>query len=181
MNISQHAREGVDFVFTKAAKANLVLDAADRCVVEHLPAGKLVDLPERHLFVLTISSYLFRLLTIFHVGDDRRTRDYFSRQGTGPALDEAFGEVANLCCGAMNRDLGAHFPHLGMSTPYVLDRQCIPFFNPVLKPGYVSQHKAEINGEITLHATLCLSAYGPIDFRVDTTVEAESTGELELF
>lgn len=179
--ISQTAREGVDFIFTKAAKSNLVLSGDDTCVVERLPAGKFIELPERYLFVLTISSYLFRLMTIFHVGDDRATRDYFSRQGTGPDLDEAFGEVANLCCGAMNRDLGNHFPHLGMSTPYVLDRQCQPFLNLVLKPAHLSQHKAVINGAITVNATLCMSSYASIDFRVDTSVEEESTGELELF
>ena len=181
MNVSQAAREGIDFIFTKAAKANLVLDGSDTCVVESLPGGKLAEPPERYLFVLTISSYLFRVMTIFHVADDRRTRDYFSQQGTGPALDEAFGEVANLCCGAMNRDLGNYFSHLGMSTPFVLDRQCIPFFMPVLKPAYVSQHKAVINGDVTVHATLCVSAYATLDFRVDTSVEEESTGELEMF
>jgi len=67
-----------------------------------------------------------------------------------------------------------------MSTPYALESKCAPFISE-LKPAYVSHHRIGINADISLHATLCLCAYKPLDFRIDTSCQDEETGELELF
>jgi hypothetical protein len=56
----------------------------------------------------------------------------------------------------------------------------LPFISE-LKPAYVTQHIIGINNDVSLFATLCLSAYAPIDFKVDTTVVEEETGMLEMF
>ncbi len=180
MSISEQAKQGVDFIFTKAAKANLVVDAGDEMRIEALPGSKFIEPPEKHLLILTISSYLFRLLTIFHIDSDKATQDYFTKSDSNRNFEEVFSEMGNLCCGAMNRDFGNYFPHLGMSTPFMLESKCVPFFKE-LKPNYISQHKLTINDSIKLHATLCFCSYAPIDFRVDMSVAAEETGALELF
>lgn len=179
--VSEQAKRGLDAIFTKAARAHLVLDEADSIEIEQLPGAPGVDTPGRKIVVLTISSYLFRLLTIFHVDPDRGTQAYYKGGEAGRACHEIFGERGNLCVGAMNRELGNHFPHTGMSTPAVLEGKCIGFLD-ALRPAYVSRHRIGINAAVSLHATLCLCAYAPIDFRVDATAALEeATGGLELF
>lgn len=178
--VSEDARQAVDHLFTQAVRANLVMDAADAIEIEQLPGSGIVETPEANIFVLTISSYLFRLLTVFHVDPDGAAAAYFSKDDAGRAFHEVFGEVGNLCCGAMNRELGKHFLHTGMSTPNMLGRRCVTYLNE-LKPDYVSRHRIGINDSVALHATLCLCAYAPIDFRVDTSAALEETGGLELF
>ena len=178
--ISKQARQGVNQIFCRAARASLVLDAADTMAIEQLQGTPLIDTPEKQILVLTVASYVFRLLTIFHVDGAGATANYFTRSDPERVFGEVFGEIGNLCCGAMNRDLGKHFLHTGMSTPYLLESHCLPFLSE-LKPAYLAQHRIIINDSVVMHATLCLCAYAPIDFRVDSEIAAEATGELELF
>lgn len=178
--ISAQTKEGVDFLFGNAVRSCLLLNGDDSMQIEPVTPGKTLDLPGKHVVVLTISTYTFRLMTIFHVEPDAATRNYFSRGDSQRDFLEDFCELGNLCCGSINHQLGQFFPHLGMSTPYVLDRACLPFIRE-LKPGTVSQHKLVINGVVTLYSTLCICAYMPVDFRVDTTVVVDAGGELELF
>ncbi|MFO1386841.1 MAG: hypothetical protein U1F55_11860 [Chitinivorax sp.] len=67
--ISEQAKEGVEFIFMKAAKSNLAL--GEDAVVEIQPVTDMTvtEFPEQTVIVLTISSFLFRLLTIFHIDD----------------------------------------------------------------------------------------------------------------
>lgn len=178
--VSDHARNSVDHLFTRSARSSLLLAPEDSIEIEHLPGADIVETPEPSIFVLTISSYLFRLLTVFHVDPQGAAADYFSRGDGGRAFPEAFGEVGNLCCGAMNRELGNHFLHTGMSTPNMLGRGCVTYLNE-LKPDHVSRHRIRINDSFSMHATLCLCAYAPIDFRIEPSSVVEETGALELF
>lgn len=178
--ISERAKRGINHIFTRAAQANLLISASDTIAIEQLPATRIVETPQKQIVVLTVASYRFRLLTLFHVGDDPASADYFTRSEPGRVFRDVFFEIGNLCCGAMNRELGKHFLHTGMSTPYLLDSHCLPFLD-LLKPTYVAQHRIAINGSVLMHASLCLCAYAPIDFHVDTQSEPEATGELELF
>jgi hypothetical protein len=178
--ISEQAKHAVNYIFTKAAKANLSVTPSDTVEVVQLPDRGIADIPGKNIVVLTISSYLFRLLTIFHINDDRATESYFAKSQPERDFHEVFGEFGNLCVGAMNRDMGKHFLHLGMSTPYVLESPSLPFLSE-LKPAYLARHQIGINNDVSLHATLCLSAYAPIDFRVDTDVVEEETGMIEMF
>jgi hypothetical protein len=88
--------------------------------------------------------------------------------------------VGNIFCGALNRDLVPHFRYLGMSTPNVLDRRCIDYIDQ-LGAGFVRHFEVVVNAQLTLHATVCVSAFADIDFRADTAVAEESHGELEMF
>lgn len=183
--VSENAKQALDRIFARAAGACLAMNPGDAVAVERLPGPGLAELPGRHLLVLTISSYRFRLLTVFHVDADGAAGRYFVAADSGSELTaafaEAFGEVGNLCCGTMNRELGKHFMHTGMSTPYLLERACAGYLHE-LKPAHLAQYRIAINDGIALHATLCLCAYGAIDFRADPdAAEAEETGALELF
>ncbi len=178
--ISEQAKEGTDFIFNKAVKANLLLGADDTIEVVRELEKPPAEFPEQTIIVLTISSFLFRLLTFFHINDDAPTREYFCRGSTDKALTEVIAEIGNLCCGAMNRELLHHFTHLGMSTPYVLTNKSLVFLDE-LKPGFVGGYAITINNQIQLHATICLCEYAPIDFAVDMATAEEETGALELF
>jgi hypothetical protein len=178
--VSENARHAVNHIFTRAASANLVMSPADSIEIQQLPGNGLIETPEENIFVLTISSYRFRLLTVFHLEPAGRNASYFCRDDSAQGFLEAFSEIGNLCCGAMNRELGKHFLHTGMSTPNILQRGCLTYLDE-LKPSYVTQFGIRINDSVGMHATLCLCAYAPIDFRVDPQAAAEETGALEFF
>ena len=178
--ISEKAIKSVNSIFAKAAMANLAINGSDNIEVSQLSDAKLEHLPGKGIVVLTISSYLFRLLILFHINPDESTKRYFTKSDCDQEFFEVFGEHGNLCVGEMNRDLGNHFLHLGMSTPYALESKCAPFISE-LNPSYLSHHRIGINGDIALHATLCLCAYAPLDFHYQVSETIEETGELELF
>jgi len=177
--ISASALKGIDRIFTKAAKANLVLNDGDSIVIEQMADGKFIELPEERFLVLTISSYRFRLLTMLHYSCNKRTNDYYNKSADLALFDNNFGEIANLCCGAMKRDIGHYFTHLGLSTPYALDNKCLPFLDE-LKPTHVRQYKIDINTDVGLHATLCVCTYDQIHFEVVEQETTENFGTIEM-
>jgi hypothetical protein len=177
--ISEATRQSINDIFIRAARTNLAMNDGDSVEVGRVADDPFSVAAERNIVVLTISSYLFRLLTVFHVDSAGATAAYFARGECSRPFDEIFGEVGNLCCGAMNRELGGHFAHLGMSTPYMLEAKCAGFLRE-LRPGYAARHRIDINGAVTLHATLCLCAYAPLDFRAQPPA-AETLGCIELF
>jgi hypothetical protein len=131
------------------------------------------------VLVITTSSFAFRLLTLFRVPATQENREYY---GGAPdvKMDATFAEVANLCCGALNRELASDFPHLGMSIPYSLGAQCLANLDE-LKPQFVSRHDITINGSVRLEATLCICCSVPVQLAAPSQAMAASTGELELF
>ncbi|TAK62414.1 hypothetical protein [Methylobacter sp.] len=182
--ISEQAQSGFDHIFKKAVLGNISSSADDNCEIE--PVDDLEEVNENEFVVLTISSAFFRFLTLFHFdSDDDATKNYFLRNSNlevedNSAFLDAFQEVCNICCGVMNRELHKSYLFLGMSTPYILLRQCVPFVS-ALNPGYVKHYKITINHSLVLHATLCICDYDIVDFTVNTSADEDSTGELELF
>lgn len=178
--VSEQARRSIETLFGKAVRANLAVDRETDVIDVSVNYSASADRPGTCLHVLTIASYLFRLTTVFHLPQDPAVSAYFTRQGEAGSLTEVFGEMANMCCGAMSRELGHHFMHLGMSTPNVLDSACVPFFDE-LKANYIARQRISINHAIAIDATLFLKAYAPIDFRIDAGAPVEETGTIELF
>lgn len=178
--ISLQARQSIEYIFTQSARKSFQLDPADYCNIELLQGGVQHKHHEKDVIVLTISSFLFRVLTIFHIGEDAETRNYFLNGRAEKSLTEVFSEISNLCSGAMNAELLRYFPHLGMSTPCTLSGRCLPFLSE-LKSGHMSHFNITINGAARLQATLCMCGYAPVDFALDKTAAAVETGELEFF
>ncbi|MGZ5026207.1 MAG: hypothetical protein ACXWE9_03235 [Methylobacter sp.] len=182
--ISKQAQNGFEFIFKKSVLANITTSADDFCEIEAVSDRE--EINEDEFAVLTISSTFFRFLVLFHFKSNDATKNYFVRssnaeQEDSSAFRDAFQEFCNICCGAMNRELHKNYHFLGMSTPYVLLRQCSPFI-AALDPGYVQRYRITVNNSLTLHATLCVCDYDDVDFEADTRVEEEDTsGELELF
>ena len=71
--ISEQAKEGVEFIFMKAARSNLALGADDVVDIQPETDMAVTEFPEQTVIVLTISSFLFRLLTIFPMERIKRT------------------------------------------------------------------------------------------------------------
>lgn len=175
--ISERAKESIGRIFAGAASSRLPTEGGHACEVVERPGG--AGPQQANAVVLTISSMQFRLLLLLHFDDDAGMRDYYARDASRPVAD-TFMEVANLCCGAMNQQLTEHFPDLGMSTPYTLNSQCVPYLAE-LKPDHVASYDVSINGSVQIGATLCVCTGAPLDFVADETVSADSGGELELF
>ena len=178
--ISESAKHSIDGAFSRAASACLALGEDDCVDVRPLTGPAKPEAGHRNILVLTISSFLFRLVTVFHVTPESRILRYFGRGDEQRPFHETFGEIGNLCCGAMNRELGSHFPHLGMSTPHLLGGGGALHLDS-LGASHTSRHLIPINGDMALMATLCLCAYAPLDFRIDAPSEPNSGGDIEFF
>lgn len=178
--LSDQTKQSIEHAFHRAIRANLTRTPDDVCAIAPAagpgPGGK----PGEILLVVTISSFVFRLLTLFQVGADPATRAYYLSAGQ-QSLDEAFREFANMCCGALNRELSQQIPHLAMSIPYTLSSQCIAFLGE-LRPHFLSSSAITINDSVQLNATLCMCCSAAVDFVANAPPVAETTaGELEMF
>lgn len=163
--ITEQAKAGLDQLLSRALLGSVGTadDAATQVtVLEGTPA-----FPETQVVALTISSYLVKLMVMI----------YFTPEHA--SLDE-IGEAANLCCGALNRDLGAFFPHIGMSTPNILYKQSALHLQS-LPYSHLQHFRVDTAAGRAVHATLCVFAYDVIDFTVEQDQQPEETGELELF
>lgn len=178
--ISTHAKDSFERIFRKAAQARLPMNAGDLCEIASIAEAGSGATRDTQVVVLTISSIAFRLLLILHFDEDDTTRRYYLNDADERPFEEAFLEICNLCCGAMNQELLRYFPDLGMSTPYVLNARCLPHLHE-LKPALLSSYSVVLNGDTRLAATVCVCAHAPLDFVADTSAVEETSGELELF
>lgn len=183
--ISNSARDGFNFMLMQGIRSSMVTRSEDQCEITAITDTSGVAEPQ--MVVITISSYLFRLMVFIHFALDNPTKEHLARTNnaaTGEMSERAFidamCESANMCCGAMSRDLGNVFPHIGMSTPNILDRECVGFLD-LLNCGHIQHFKVGINQTTQFHVTLCVSEYANLDFSANQTLSDMSTGELEMF
>ena len=152
------------------------------------PIEKNGDFPESTVVLLTSSSYIFRMMVLIYFNQDAATRACFANgQGanttqTAQDFTDAMCEVANMCSGALNRELHGFFPHIGLSTPNILERRCADHLH-ALRPGWERHFEVEISGEPRFHASACLCDYGLIDFYYASPNpdDAVGSGVLEMF
>jgi hypothetical protein len=178
--ISDRSKQNLELAFHRAARESLVRNPSDACDIS--PAQS--DLPAEQLsgevLLITISSFAFRLLTIFYVANTPAARAYYFKDSGDQRICEVFAEVANLCCGAFNRELAHSFSHLAMSIPYTLSGQCMVFLDE-LKPQYLSSYGITINDSVQVRATLCMHCSAPVDVVVSAARLEDNSGALELF
>jgi len=183
--ITERAKASFDRLLVSSLKSGMPVGGASVSVE---PVSVLDKIKEKKIVILTVSSYLFRAMAILYFKPDAATRAYFNRTAEegAPALtdDEFYDRVAecgNVCVGALNRDLGPFFPHVGMSTPNIIDKDCMKYID-LLGCSLVRHYRVVLAGELTMYASLCVAAEGLVDFHVDPTGDAAvDTGELELF
>jgi len=182
--ISERAQQSFDQMVTRAILASPLVEVDVRRGVECSPV--LARVQTTHMVVLTVSSYLFRLNFMLHYADDSVTRAHFAAANKVNPEDlgeqaflDAIRECGNICCGNLNRDLVSVFPHVGMSTPNIVDRHCVAHLAK-LAPGYVQHYELVDAGGPPFAVTLCIKEFADLDFAVQLD-QVEETGELEMF
>jgi hypothetical protein len=178
--VSDQTKRHIAEAFCRAAGTSLVRDSSHHCSVVASDDRRRAAPLETDLLLITISSWVFRLLTVFQVSESQVTREYYTGGGVERTLDEAFAEFANLCCGALNRELSQKFRHLAMSIPYKLSRPCIGYLEQ-LQPQYLSRFDITINESIQLQATVCMCCQVPVEFVSTEGGINHGGGELEMF
>lgn len=178
--IGARARQSLEVMLRRAVQSRLALHDDDLCAVTRVTHQSATAAAEDIVVALTISSMGFRFLLLLRFRDDAATHAYFTRDGKAGTLREALLEVGNLCCGAINQDLVAHYPDLGMSTPYVLGGHSLGHVDG-LKPDYRADFDVVVGTSVALGATMCLFTRVELDFAIEDTVADTSDGELELF
>jgi hypothetical protein len=183
--ISNSARESFDHLLVQGIKNGLVNQDRDSCEVT--VQDNLTNSVEQYLAALTISSYLFRLMVFIHFAADDPTREYIATSSSTNLSDmneklfmDAICERANMCCGSLSRDLSQFFPHIGMSTPNIIDRHCASHLH-LLNLGHKRHFRVDVNDTAQFHVTLCVSTYDKLDFVVDKSAADAGSGELEMF
>jgi hypothetical protein len=148
---------------------------------------ELASLRATHVVMLSVASYRFRLMLLIYFSPDDVTRAHFAHlkhiapsELTAQALEDAICEVGNMCCGAFNRSLGQIYPHLGMSTPNIVDRRCANHLN-LMGFGHLQHFGLQLASGLSFHASLCVSEYDTLDFEAQHLAPAQATGELEFF
>lgn len=192
--ITERAKASFDTLLVTALKSGLATPEGP-CRVESV--ASLDKVKTKKIVVLTVSSYLFRLMAIVYFKPDAATRAFFARVGSSSALEgeappelgeqeflDRVAEAGNMLCGSLNRDLGRYFPHVGMSTPNILDKDCMRYVD-LLGCGLKRHYELHLPNDLVMHASLVVSDYGTVDFHVEPVAEdAEadvSNGELEFF
>lgn len=183
--ISQQARDGFDHLLTRALRSSLSVSDEQPCDI-HVIAD-LDDADASTSVVLTISSYLFRLIVMVHFSPDRATREHVARvnkiapeEMSEQSFHDAIAECGNICCGILNRDLGPVFPHIGMSTPNIIDKRCTAYLD-MLNAGHIQHFQIDVERDPMFYVTLCVCDYADLDFAIDVNDAGADTGELELF
>lgn len=183
--ISERAKDGFNYLLQEALRKNLVASSADVCAVETIEDEN--EMNEKEIVVMSISSYLFRIITFFYFTLNDTTKDQFAKiikvqvaDMDAGAFHDAIGEFGNMYCGSLNRDVGKYFPNVGLSTPNILEKNCAAYITS-LDCGYVQHYRVTVNSSVKFHASLCICDYADLDFIVEKDAAGVSDGELEMF
>jgi len=183
--ISTRALSSFDDMMIQGIKSGLVgrSDAVDQLTT----LEALSEIEENKMVILTISSYKFRLIVLIYFKQCEETIAHFARMNGREAKDmtqqefiDAICESGNMCCGTLNRELGRIYPHLGMSTPNIIDKKCSDYLS-LLGVNHTHHFKLELNQNFTFYVSLAICEFDDIDFDPPVLSESESTGELEMF
>ena len=185
--ISQSARQGFGTLLVKSLQKSLVVVDGDQ--VEVTEEFDNTGFSETHVVVLTSASYIFRVIVLIYFNTDSATQTHFARRSSmdvsaqsPQAFIDALCEAANMCCGGLNRELVQFYPHIGLSTPNILERKCADHIR-VLDAGLLKHFAVRINGSPLFHASLCVCDYDTLDFHYTPSLQEDVAidGELELF
>jgi hypothetical protein len=184
MTLSQRARDSLDSMMVVGLRQSMA-QKHPGAQIRAVPAVAMPSLT--HMAVLSIASYSFRIIAALHFSHDLRTREWIadaighSEPGMGEQqFIDALCEVGNMCCGAMNRELGSFYDCLGLSTPQILDIRSLPHMAQI-GTDHLQHFEIDMLPDFPFYATLCAKAYAPMDFHWKPPEVEEVAGELELF
>jgi len=186
--VSQDARNGFDNLLNLCLLESLRTEDHSDWTLRSVTGDD--EVVGKEVYMLTISSYDFRIFLIMHFNNDQKIRNYVaSAIKVAPEnlneqrLYDFLGEVGNAFCGVYKRELGKYFPHLGMSTPNRLSSDSLRHLES-WKFDHSHHLKATAGDDLKLFGSVYVSAYGDLDFRVKNNSSINDdvqTGALELF
>lgn len=186
-SLSERARQSFENVASEALRQGL---CAEGDSVQIAPIGELPKrMAEKKVVLLSIATQTFRLMLGLLVRFDADSKAHFARLNRveapeawpEQAFQDAVAECGNIIVGAMNRELGRHFPNVGMSTPNVLDRDALVYLD-ALAPGHTRWLK--IDGlALPFYAVLFVAPSAALDFHaeLERAPDEVDAGELEMF
>lgn len=186
MGLSERAKTSFDHLVQAALGRNLAGEGeqAQVHVVSEFPKKP----KDKKAVVLTIASDQFRLVLALHVRLDAEGKAHFARlnrvepaEWSEQAFHDAVAECGNICCGALNRELGRYFSHVGMSTPNLLDREALGYVEAL---GKGHRRLFQVSGlGVEFYATLFVAPFASIDFMAELEAQPDEVdaGELEMF
>ena len=183
--ISGRARNSFDQMLTQGIKASMGGSSPETCEVEVV--ANLNSIRETNVVMLTVASFLFRMSVLVYFSSDDVTRSHFARVNNVAPEDmndqaflDAIRECGNICCGTLNRELARVYPHVAMSTPNIIERECVNHLES-LNGGHLQHFRATTAEGKQFHVTLCVRDYADIDFEWAMQEETTAAGEMEFF
>lgn len=186
--VTQDARNGFDSLLNLCLHESLRTEEHKNWTLRGVTDDD--EISGSEVYMLTISSYEFRIFLILHFTNDQKVRNYVaSAIKVAPEnlneqrLYDYLGEVGNAFCGVYKRELGKYFPHLGMSTPNRLVSASLKHLDS-WNFDHSYHLKAGAGEDLKFYGSVYVSAYGDLDFRVKNTNSINDdvqTGALEMF
>jgi len=183
--ISNRAQSSFDQMLTLGIKASMGGSTPENCEVEVV--ANLKDIRETNVVMLTVASFLFRISVLIYFSSDDATRGHFARVNNVDPLEmndqaffDAIRECGNICCGTLNRELARVYPHVAMSTPNIIERECVNHLES-LNVGHLQHFRATTDSDKSFYVTLCVRDYADIDFEWAVAEDTTAAGEMEFF
>lgn len=188
--ISPETAMAFDGLIESALNNNCVSPDAEAVIVSAM-TGKPIFATDTPLctVVVSISSYRFRIVTLFEIPTSATTLKYFSSVVGAGASNESYSvdvlcEFANRVCGELNRMLNTFGFMSGMSTPYILDAGCCDYAS-FLQPSYQKSYRVSIGDVVSIgcYLNVCVLEGVDVEFPSHYLRDEDSVtaGELEIF
>lgn len=182
--ITSRTRDSLNRMMELGLRHGIAGNAAEAVIA---PADQLDRRRSTRMAVLSIASYTFRIVTALHFDESEPLKTHMAQLGrkspqamTHQDFIDAICESGNMCCGTINRELGAFYNGLGLSTPQILDIRSLPYFEQ-LGAQHLQHFCIDLPADLRLHASMCVRAYEPMDFDWHAEEQPVNSGELELF
>jgi len=186
--ISDRAKTGFNSILSRSLDEALRSEAHPTWKMR--TSVKAADVTSPHGIMLTISSYGFRLIVVMHFSASKASVRYVAdtlRVGSGELAksryDDFVSEISNNFCGVVKRELSAHYPHLGMSTPNRLDKESLRHVN-AWHIDHEAHVKAQNDDGAEFYGSLFVSSFADMDFDPKSAAAEEEqvdAGALEMF
>jgi hypothetical protein len=194
--ITERAKMSFDTIFPRCMEEALSSDAHQNWDIQAVSEK---DITAKQFIMLTVSSYEFRLIVLFHFSSDATSRQYvldvlnkyakdnekvLSTDLTVSKYYDFLSELGNLMCGVLKREIFQFYPHLGLSTPNILTKDSQQYVNgsPI---DHAIHMKASTDDDIEFYGSIYVSSSGTLDFdpaaAINKSAEVVDTGALELF
>ncbi len=154
------------------------------------PLETITAITQSGAILLTISSFSFQIGVGLHFQYDEALTSYLTElikaTSSTPNKDEMYdrlGEIGNILCGHIKREISTFYPYLGMSTPNFLSKDSLHYLSAA---GFSSSvhSRAVLKNKIEFCASLFVKAssnFGLDINQLQSTQSCHSSGELELF